>query len=139
MNIDDQIELYCEQGNDLFDEDDFKGAINIWQKAFDLLADPFDDWEHATWLKVSIGDSYYMLDEYETALDAMLDTLNYPEAIDNPFIHFRAGQCHYQLNDKERSKNALLKAYMLAGKEIFEDHEEDGLFYYDFLKSEVAI
>ncbi|MBB1336148.1 MULTISPECIES: hypothetical protein, partial [unclassified Pseudoalteromonas] len=101
--------------------------------------DPDEDWEQAVWLKVSIGDSYYMLDEYEQSLDAMLDALNYPEALDNPFIHFRAGQCHYQLDDKERSKNALLKAYMLAGKEIFEDHEEDGLFYYDFLKSEVQL
>ncbi|MCF2829550.1 hypothetical protein GSF04_08845 [Pseudoalteromonas sp. A22] len=139
MNVHDEIEEYCEQGNDLFDEEDFQGAMTLWKKAFDLLADPDEDWEQAVWLKVSIGDSYYMLDEYQQSLDSMLDALNYPEALDNPFIHFRAGQCHYQLGDKERSKNALLKAYMLAGKEIFEDHGEDGLFYYDFLKSEIKL
>jgi len=139
MDIYDKIEKYCEQGNDLFEEDDFLGAIAIWQTAFDSIPDLHEDWNEAVWLKVSIGDSYYMIDEYQKSLDSMLDALNYPEALDNPFIHFRIGQCHYELGDKERSKNALLKAYMLSGKEVFDDHEEEGQLAYDFLASEVEL
>ncbi len=132
MNVHDEIEEYCEQGNDLFDEEDFQGAMTLWKKAFDLLADPDEEWEQAVWLKVSIGDSYYMLDEYQQSLDSMLDALNYPEALDNPFIHFRAGQCHYQLGDKEHSKNALLKAYMLVGKKFLKTMERMGFFITTF-------
>jgi tetratricopeptide (TPR) repeat protein len=139
MDVYEKIEQYCEQGNDLFDEDDFLGAIKIWQSAFDVIPDLNEDWNEAVWLKVSIGDSYYMIDEYQKSLDALLDALNYPEAIENPFIHFRVGQCHYQLGDKEQSQNALLKAYMLTGKEIFDDHEDEGEFYYNFLSSNVQL
>ena len=139
MDIHDQIERYCEQGNDLFDEDDFLGAIAIWQKALDLIVDPNEDWNEVLWFKVSIGDSFYMIDEYEKSLDSLLDALNYPEANENAFIHFRIGQCYYQLGDKDNSKNSLLKAYMLAGKEIFDEHEEEGQFFYDFLSSEVNL
>lgn len=139
MNIHDRIDQYCEQGNELFDENKYLDAIAVWQKAFDAIPDLDEGWSEALWLKVSIGDSYYMIDEYEKSLDAFLDALNYPEAIDNPFIHFRIGQCYYELGDKDYSKNSLLKAYMLAGKEIFDEHEEEGEFYYKFLSSSVQL
>ncbi len=139
MNIDDRIEWYCEQGNDLFEQDEHLQAIAIWQKALDEIPDLEESWEHVVWLKVSIADAYYMEDEYQLSLDALLDALNYPEAIDNAFIHFRAGQCYYQLEAFEKSQNALLKSYMLADKEIFDDHEEEGKFYYEYLASKVNL
>ncbi len=53
-----------------------------------------------------------------------------PDAIGNPFLHLRLGQCQYELGDFDRSVQELMQAYMGGGREIL---EEDDLKYFKFL------
>lgn len=48
----------------------------------------------------------------------------------------RLGQSAFELGKKERATENLLRAYMLEGKEIF---EEDDKKYFEFLKSKVDL
>ena len=45
----------------------------------------------------------------------------------NPFVMLRFGQCCYELNKKEEAQEYLFRAYLLAGKEIFE--EDDAKYF----------
>ena len=42
-----------------------------------------------------------------------------PDAIGNPFIHLRLGQTQFELGNKDRAADELMRAYMGAGAEIF--------------------
>jgi len=45
-----------------------------------------------------------------------------PGAIGNPFIHFRHGQCQFELGDLERAADELMRAYLGTGRKIFDEH-----------------
>jgi hypothetical protein len=53
-----------------------------------------------------------------------------PEAIGNPFIHLRLGQTQFELGNKDRAADELMRAYMGAGAEIF---AEEAPKYLEFL------
>ena len=54
-----------------------------------------------------------------------------PEAIGNPFLHLRLGQCQFELGSLDRAADELARAYMGAGEEIFEAADK----YFEFLKT----
>lgn len=86
----------------------------------------------------SIGDIYFLQGKYEEAFDNFEDARNNlsGEGINNPFILLRLGQSAFELEKKELATENLLRAYMLEGKEIF---EEDDKKYFEFLKSNVDL
>ena len=86
----------------------------------DLLPEPKVQWEAATWLNASIGDARYQQKDFTAALEALLDALNGPDGVSNPFIHLRLGECFQELGQVDRARDHLMRAYMLAGREIFE-------------------
>ncbi len=57
-----------------------------------------------------------------------------PDAIGNPFIHLRLGQCQYELGNEEQAADELARAYMVAGDEIF---DTDDPKYLEFIKSKI--
>ena len=52
----------------------------------------------------------------------------------------RLGECCLEIGDEKNAIEYLLRAYMMEGKEIFEpdeNGEDDGLKYFDFLRTHV--
>lgn len=128
----DQIEEYAEQGNDYCDDEEWEKAIICFNKALELLPEPKDDWEAATWIYAALGDAFFFLEKYEAALDNLNLARMCPDGIANPFILLRLGESFYELGEVELAKRYLLEAYMMEGTEIFENEEKK---YFDVVSS----
>lgn len=122
------IEDLSEEGNELCDDEKFFAAIEKWNQAFFLLPEPKIDWEAYTWISASIGDALYQLKDFAAAREKFFDALNGPDGKENPFVHYRLGQCEIHLGNEKNGISHLLQAYMLDGEEIFQA-EDDGVFY----------
>lgn len=122
-----QIEVYSEQGNDYCDNEEWEKAIMCFDKALELLPEPKEDWEAATWLYVALGDAFFFSEKYEEALVNLNCARICPDGMANPFILLRLGESYYELGEMELAKRYLLEAYMIEGTEIFE--YEDGKYF----------
>lgn len=119
----DQITQFSEEGESLFKRGEYLKALLKYKAALALVPDPKRDWQAAAWLFAAIGDSYFQLEKYEQALEAFLDARNCPDGIANPFIHLRAGECYFEQGDLENAEEFMLRAYMWAGGEIFDQED----------------
>ncbi|MDE6499238.1 MAG: tetratricopeptide repeat protein [Rikenella sp.] len=122
--IDKQIEKLSEQGNRAMDKENYEKAIDLFQQALALLPEPKEEWEAYSWLRVSIGDAYFMLEDYVKSEENFRMGYVAGELLDNPFVLLRLGQNYVELEQEERAVEYLLKAYMLEGEDIFEEEEE---------------
>lgn len=129
-----QVERLSEEGNVLVDTNDFNGALKKFIAALNLLPLPKSRWEAALWLYASIGDMYLFKEEYEQAASNYYNALNCPEGQESGFVHLRLGESLYELDDKKKALDHLLRAYMLEGKEIFEEEEDK---YVGFLQDNI--
>ena len=118
-----KVEELCDAANEHFEADAIPAAIEALSAALDLVPDPKEEWEAATWIYASLGDAHYLVDDYAASKEAMFNALNCPDGQDNPFVHFRLGQSCFENEDAELAKKHLTIAYMLAGEEIFEDDD----------------
>lgn len=126
-----RIEEYCEEGNAHCDEEDWDKTIVCFNMALELLPEPKDDWEAATWIYAALGDALFFLGRYEDALDKLNLARMCPDGIANPFILLRLGESHYELGDMESAKRYLAEAYMMEGTDIFENEKAE---YLDLVK-----
>ena len=128
MNMEDEIydrivEL-CEEGDELVEEDCYPEAIIRYEAALELVPNPKYIWEASTCIYTALGDVYFLQSQFQEALNQFQEALKCPDAIGNPFIQLRIGQCFFELEDIMKAREFLLKAYMLDGTEVFEDEEE---------------
>ena len=130
--VSDKIDGLSEQGNLLLDEQgDWRGAIDVWRTALNLVPEPKTEWEAATWLNASIAEAFFAGGQKEDALVYFMDALNCPDGHMNPFILFRIGQLLVDNHEEARGIEYLLRAYMLDGDDIF---QSDGGTYLDLLR-----
>ena len=115
-----QITSLSEQGNLLAEKESFGEARTIWQQAWDLLPEPREEWEAATWLLTSIGDAYFLEGKYADALDPLQRAVFCPGGLGNPFLHLRLGQVQFELGNMARAKDELARAFMGGGDEVFD-------------------
>ena len=125
-----RINRFCEIGDTLAEEGKYSDAVASYQYAWNLLPDPKENWEAATWILVAIGDAHFLHGNYASALTALQHAMRCPDAIGNPFIHLRLGQTQFELGNKDRAADELMRAYMGAGAEIF---AEEAPKYLEFL------
>ena len=118
-----EISRLSQEGNEQAERGNYGDAIATYVKALELLPEPITDWEACTWLLTAIGDTYFRAESYEQARGALSDAMHCPGAIGNPFIHLRLGQAQFELGNLTRANDELTRAYMGAGKEIFEDED----------------
>ena len=55
--------------------------------------------------------------------DALLTAMHCPDAIGNPFLHLRLGQCQFELGFDVIAADELSRAFLLAGEEFFLDED----------------
>jgi tetratricopeptide (TPR) repeat protein len=125
-----QVSALSSRGDKLARSKAYAAAIDEYRRAFDLLPEPKMKWEAARWLLAAIGDAYFQSGGYQKAGDvfsqAILDT---PGGLGNPFLHLRLGQCLFELGQKQRAADELMRAYMGGGAEIFLAEDEKYLRY----------
>jgi tetratricopeptide (TPR) repeat protein len=119
-----EIEALSEEGNLLAEKGNYDSAIEKFKEAFSLVPDLKKEWETSTWLLTSIGDMYFFKNDFDSASKFFYDALNCPDGIENPFINLRLGQSLMELGQIQMSKEYLLRAYMIEGKEIFEEEDQ---------------
>lgn len=136
--LSERIDVLSEQGSDLFDEENFQECIKVWSEALALIPHPRNLYGETFWLETSIGDCYFMLNEFEQSQVHFLNAKGNIEtnAYENPFVMLRLGELFFELKEFNDAKEFLLRAYMLEGKEIFETEEEK---YFNFLKENVKL
>jgi tetratricopeptide (TPR) repeat protein len=127
-----QVTALSKQGAKLHEAENYAGALKKYQRAWELLPEPKTDLEAATWILTAIGDANFFTGNFQAGKDNLLKAMLCPDAIGNPFIHLRLGQCQYELGNLDKAADQLIRAYMGAGKEIFEVEEPK---YFEFLKT----
>ena len=133
-----ELDKHAEEGNKYFNNKEYDKALEIWVKALELIPETKKNFSETVWFLTSIGDIYFMQGKYEESFNSFEVAKNNlsGEGINNPFILLRLGQSAFELGKKELATENLLRAYMLEGKEIF---EEDDKKYFEFLKSNVDL
>lgn len=134
-----RLDQLAQEGNRYYDNENNKDkALEVWKKALGLIPKPKNIYSQTVWFLSSIGDIYFNDKNYEQAFKCFDDAKNNisVEGNNNPFILLRLGESAYELDKKDIAIDNLLKAYMLEGKEIFEEDEKK---YFEFLKSNVNL
>ncbi|MBE9156081.1 tetratricopeptide repeat protein [Nodosilinea sp. LEGE 06152] len=131
-DIYEHIRELSEIGNSYLEKKEYSKAIEQYHKAFDLIPEPFENYKASTWLLTAIGDTYFLARDYINALRALEEAMYCPKAIGNAFIHLRLGQALFELNNLDKARDELARAYLGGGKEIFEDENPK---YYEYLKA----
>lgn len=134
----DRIDQLSEEGNAYCDEEKYSEAIRVWSEALLLIPQPQHVHAESLWLEASIGDAYFLEDDFENALTHFENAKRniIENAYENPFIMLRLGQCFLEAQNHESAQEYLLRAYMMEGKEIF---EEESPKYFDFLADHITL
>lgn len=128
----DKIKQLCSEGDEQAKDKNFQEALRFYWLAWDLLPQPQTDWDAATWILAAIGDANFLSGDFEAGRDNLSNAMCCPDAIGNPFLHLRLGQCLYELGDHDRAADELTRTYSLAGNDIF---SHDDAKYFSFLKT----
>ncbi|OFP29589.1 tetratricopeptide repeat protein [Segatella oris] len=131
------VELYdsimheMEQGDNASENEFLKSALKHYKRALVLLPFPKTDWEIALHVYTALGDCCFNLEDYSSANSYYNEALLCPDAVEYGYVWLGLGQSFYELGNMEKAKDALMSAYMLEGKEIFEDVDEK---YFSIIK-----
>ena len=129
--VHERIQALCAEADALAKTAKYSAALKKYWAAWNLLPEPSTDWKAATWILAAIGDANYLGGDFVAGRDNLSMAMHCPEAIGNPFLHLRLGQCQFELGNLDRAADELARAYMGAGKEIFEGADK----YFEFLKT----
>jgi hypothetical protein len=127
-----RIKTLCAEGDELADDNDFAAALARYWKAWDLLPEPRTAWAAATWVLAAIGDANFLGADYAAGPDNLRLAMHCPDAIGNPFLHLRLGQCRFELGELDGAANELARAYMGDGEDVFAEEDPK---YLTFLKT----
>jgi tetratricopeptide (TPR) repeat protein len=117
------ITRLSERGNQHIEDLEFDEAIDCFSKALDFLPEPLEKWEASSWLLGAIGDAYFLSGRSQEALQPLLDAMKCYKGVGNPFLHLRLGQTQFELGNDILAADELTRAYMGAGKEIFDGED----------------
>ena len=122
-NIIRKITHLCDKGDAFYEDLKLEEAIETYQKALDLLPEPFIEWEISSYLTISIADAYFYLRNFEEVSAFMEIALLTPEGLENPLVHLRLGQAYIELGETEKGKKSLQKAFDMEGEDLFSDDD----------------
>ncbi|QWX84665.1 hypothetical protein H0I23_03185 [Cellulophaga sp. HaHaR_3_176] len=131
-----KIQKLSEQGDALAEDGKFSEALSFYWDAYDTIPKPKTEWEATTWLLAAIGDANFLSADFEAGMQNLSNAMHCPNAIGNPFLHLRLGQCQFELGNLDRAANELTRAYALEGEELFAD---DDTKYFEFLKTKIKL
>ncbi|MCG6158493.1 tetratricopeptide repeat protein [Rubinisphaera margarita] len=131
-----KIDALCLRGNELMDQGKFSTALDRYSAALKLIPPPATNWEAGVFLYSSMGDAYFNSEEFAHAAECLELAVQCPGGVGNPFVHLRLGQCRLELGKSDAAADELMRAFMGAGQEIFDDEDPK---YFKFLKTRAEI
>ncbi len=135
-NILSQIEKRCKVGDDFVENGNYTKALLEYQHVLELIPDPKTDWEATTWVLAAMGDAYFLNNDFQAGVREFSNAMHCPNAIGNPFLHMRLGQCQFELGHLDKAADELTRAYAIEGEQIFEDENPK---YFEFLIEKIKI
>jgi tetratricopeptide (TPR) repeat protein len=117
--VHDQVKALCAEGDRVAKRGEFSAALAQYWQAWDLLPEPAENWEAATWILAAVGDANFLSGDFVAGRDNLSVAMRCPNGLGNPFLHLRLGQCQYELGNTERAADELARAYLLEGKKVF--------------------
>ncbi len=130
--IHNQITGRCEQANALLEAGQLGPALEELWGAWDLLPEAKTQWEAATFILGSIGDINFLTADFQAGRDNLHSAMHCPDAVGNAFLHFRLGQCEFELGEHDNAAQELARAYLAGGVEVFRGSDPK---YYDYLQT----
>ena len=111
-----QGDLYAEPGK-------YNKAIEKYESALNLVPLQKENWEISLHIYTAMADSYFNLGNFQQANNNYEQALKCPDGLGNGYVWLGLGETYYELSNIDKAKDALMSAYMLEGKEIFEDED----------------
>ncbi|OCG64080.1 hypothetical protein A9G48_03910 [Gilliamella sp. wkB18] len=120
----DQIVSKLEQGDQYAEAGEYNKAIEKYESALNLVPLQKENWEVSLHIYTAMADSYFNLGNYQQASNNYEQALKCPDGLGNGYVWLGLGETYYELENMDKAKDALMSAYMLEGKEIFEDEDD---------------
>ncbi|MCC8154815.1 MAG: hypothetical protein LIP01_11820 [Tannerellaceae bacterium] len=114
-------------------EENYSLALEQYQAALTAIPQPKTDWEISLHVYTALGDLYFNMEDYESAVQAYAEAQKCPDGLEMGHIWLGLGQSYYEIDEEEKAKKALLRAYELEGEDIFEDCED----YFEIIKGDI--
>ncbi len=100
--------------------DDPDRAIEQYCKCIDRIPEPVGESIYATQIYMSMGEIYFLKNDYLKAHDFYGRAVNCVEGLGNPLIHLRIGQSSLEVGNHRQARDELLRAYATGGTLMFE-------------------
>jgi tetratricopeptide (TPR) repeat protein len=113
------IQVYSAEGDALAAAKSYEEAIAHYQRAWELVPDPKNEWKASTWILAAIADAAFLAGYRTSAQEALQYAMTCPDAVGNPFLHLRYGQVLLDAGEKDAAADELMRAYMAEGEGIF--------------------
>ena len=133
-DLHEKIKALAAAGDALAERGQHEQAIAQYNKAWSLIPEPKNQWEASTWLLAAIGDACFLSGYFKSGSEAFQYAIHCPGGLGNPFVHLRLGQCELESGQENEAAEHLARAYMLEGKEIFENEPPK---YFEYLKTRI--
>lgn len=135
-DVHERVTAYARGGDELAERGEYVAATAEYNRAWNLLPSPKNDWEAATWLLTAIGDACLHSGHLTSARKALEYATTCPGGLGNPFIHLRLGQVYFEQQQLDAAADELTRAYMGGGREIF---ESENTKYLDFVATRIRM
>jgi tetratricopeptide (TPR) repeat protein len=130
-----EVKEICDEGDVLVEMGELDQAFLNFSEAFSLIPEPRHEYRETAGILAGLGDVYFHSKSFSQGREVLSDAMHCIGAIGSPFLHLRLGQCQLELGSDDRAADELVRAYMGAGKEIFESEDPK---YFSFLKSRIS-
>ena len=111
-------------------------AIDCYGKVLRLISVKKELEEQTAWTLSAIGDCYFVMRDFKSALRHYIKAFNLPTGYANAYAQLRAGQVFYEQGNMEQARHYMLQAYLIEGDELFEDEDWK---YFDLIKDDEMI
>ena len=131
-----EVRALCKQGDEEAKTGSRQAARQNYMAALQLLPGDPRVWDAATWIYVSIGETYFGEKDFENAFKCYFNAVQSAGGLGNTLVHLRLGQLYYEGGKLEKAGDELARAYMGAGADIFIREDPK---YFEFLKTKIII
>lgn len=109
--FDSLIDQFLEQADKSYQEQNYKQALRQYYSAWLTLSKSLKDSTLASRILLAIANTYYRLEKFETAIEALRSALDCHKADNHAEIYLRLGQCLWNCGHKTQGRTYLQKAY----------------------------
>ncbi|MFT5118647.1 MAG: tetratricopeptide (TPR) repeat protein [Kiritimatiellia bacterium] len=118
-----------QHASDRYQQHDYAGALRLFYQAWVKLPKPKDKQSRdeqpqneqllAGEILTAIGSTYFQLQRYEPAIEALRSAMEQAAMSSNPLTLLRLGQCLLDSGQEAQGRTYLQRAYRLGGANIF--------------------